>query len=92
MQFPATPGLVLLPVLVSGPSPILAERPCAQFPAIPGWGLLLVVVGGPSPILAEGPGCNSSSFLARVCYPWWWVLLPAWGSKSWSVCVLGQDT
>ena len=88
---PATPGWVLLPVVVGGPRH-------SWLGSVGGGGVWCVVCGvwcvvccwGPSPLLAEVPVCYSPPLLAGFRCRWWWAVpaTPGWGLLAALVCVL----
>ena len=65
---PATPGWVLLPVVVGGPRH-------SWLGSVGGSGVWCVVCWwGPSPLLAEVPVCYSPPLLAGFRCRWWWAV------------------
>ena len=94
---PATPGWVLLPVVVGGPrhSWLGSVGGVAVWCVVCGAGVLVGLwlacgVVGPSPLLAEVPVCYSPPLLAGFRCRWWWAVpaTPGWGPLAAVVCVV----
>ena len=92
---PATPGWVLLPVVVGGPrhSWLGSAGGVGVWCVVCGGGVLVglwLVCGvvGPSPLLAEVPVCYSPPLLAGFRCRWWWAVpaTPGWGPLAALVC------
>ena len=92
---PATPGWVLLPVVLGGPrhSWLGSAGGVGVWCVVCGGGVLVGLarvcgVVGPSPLLAEVPVCYSPPLLAGFRCRWWWAVpaTPGWGPLAALVC------